>query len=146
MTVSLGGRDMSGMNTILARSCRKSGGEVGASGRRGAAMSERYFGRFANLSEVREAFEPRQDDNFPSDEEVLFASYDGGSHEGYALVVWQRDGKLYEVNASHCSCYGLDGKWDPEETSLDALRIRDPYGLGADASRAFDQLVGGGQS
>lgn len=56
--------------------------------------------------------------------EILLASYGTPSYEGYAFVLFQRDGKLYEVNGSHCSCYGLEGQWDPEETTLEALRHR----------------------
>jgi len=58
------------------------------------------------------------------DAEILLASYGTPSYEGYAFVLFRRDGKLYEVNGSHCSCYGLEGQWDPEETTVDALRHR----------------------
>jgi len=30
-------------------------------------------------------------------------------------------GKLYENHASHCSCYGYEGQWEPEETSVEYL-------------------------
>lgn len=64
--------------------------------------------------------------------EVLLASYGTPSYEGYAFVLFRRDGKLYEVNGSHCSCYGLEGQWDPEETTAEALRHRMDEGrLGA---------------
>jgi hypothetical protein len=56
--------------------------------------------------------------------EILLASYGTPSYEGYAFVLFRRDGKLYEVNGSHCSCYGLEGQWDPEETTTEALRHR----------------------
>lgn len=57
--------------------------------------------------------------------EVLLASYYGGSYEGAAFVLLRRsDGKLLEVNASHCSCFGLEGQWGPEETSVAELRRR----------------------
>jgi len=32
--------------------------------------------------------------------------------------------RLYEVHGSHCSCYGFEGQFDPEETTLDALKAR----------------------
>lgn len=53
--------------------------------------------------------------------ELLYCNYTLGSYEGEALVVFKKDGKLYEVNASHCSCYGLEGQWSPEETSKEAI-------------------------
>lgn len=56
---------------------------------------------------------------------IIFAAYTCESYEGSALVIFQKDGKLFEVNGSHCSCYGLEDQWSPEETSLEALRIRD---------------------
>lgn len=55
---------------------------------------------------------------------ILFAAYENESYEGYAMVIFSKDGKLYEVNGSHCSCNGLEGQWEPEETSLEALKIR----------------------
>lgn len=56
--------------------------------------------------------------------EILLASYGTPSYEGYAFVLFKRDGKLWEVNGSHCSCYGLEGQWEPEETTVEALRHR----------------------
>lgn len=60
-------------------------------------------------------------DTFPTEGELLFASYGGGSYEGDATIVWMRDGKLYESHGSHCSCYGLEGQFEPEETSVQVL-------------------------
>lgn len=70
--------------------------------------------------------------------EILLASYSYQNYEGDAFVLFKRDGKLFEVNGSHCSCYGLSeqtwsgsttSQWEPEETSVEALRKRfvDPY-------------------
>lgn len=56
---------------------------------------------------------------------ILFAVYKTESYEGSALVIFAKDGKLFEVNGSHCSCNGLEEQWSPEETSLEALRMRD---------------------
>lgn len=55
---------------------------------------------------------------------ILLASYTYESYEGDSFVLFQLDGKLYEVNASHCSCYGLEGQWEPEETTKEALLHR----------------------
>ena len=64
---------------------------------------------------------------------ILFAWYGNGSYDGTAFVLFERGGKLYEVNGGHCSCYGLEGQWEPEETSVEELefRIREG-GLGSD--------------
>lgn len=58
------------------------------------------------------------------DIEVLLASYGNECYEGDAFVLFRKNGQLYEVNGSHCSCYGLEGQWDPEETSIEVLEHR----------------------
>lgn len=64
---------------------------------------------------------------------ILLASYEYECYEGSAFVLFERDGKLYEVNGSHCSCYGLEGQWEPEETTSEALLNRlDKGNLGSD--------------
>lgn len=55
---------------------------------------------------------------------IHIAYYESGNWEGYAFVLFEHEGKLWEVNASHCSCYGLEGQWDPEETTVEALQHR----------------------
>ena len=55
---------------------------------------------------------------------VLLASYGTPSYEGSAFVLFERGGKLFEVGGSHCSCYGLEGQWEPEETTIESLRHR----------------------
>lgn len=63
---------------------------------------------------------------------VLFASYGEDNYSGDAWVLFEQDGKLYEVNGSHCSCFGLEGQWEPEETALEAIKLRlDKGSLGA---------------
>ena len=64
---------------------------------------------------MKEALEEYKDIN------VLFASYSYENYSGDAFVLFEKDGKLYEVNGSHCSCYGLEGQFEPEETSLEYL-------------------------
>lgn len=65
--------------------------------------------------------------------EVLLASYTYEDYYGSAFVLFRKDGRLFEVNGSHCSCYGLsersycvDGQtqWQPEETTVEALLHR----------------------
>lgn len=59
--------------------------------------------------------------------EILFAYYTYQDYSGEAFVVLRdpHSEKFYEVNGSHCSCYGLEGQWEMEETFLDALMKRD---------------------
>jgi len=62
--------------------------------------------------------------DFPPPEAILLASYGGASYEGDALVLFERDGKLYEVSGSHCSCNGLEDQWTPCEVTWPALKAR----------------------
>lgn len=56
---------------------------------------------------------------------ILFASYTSGNYAGSAFVLFEKGGKLYEVNGVHYSCSGLEGKWEPEETSWEAIKLRE---------------------
>jgi hypothetical protein len=94
---------------------------------------ERYFGHWSNYESMINDFFERDyitkarkplPPEFPSEDEILFASYGGGMYEGDAVVLYRKDGKLYEVQGSHCSCYGLENQWEPEETSIAALALR----------------------
>lgn len=77
--------------------------------------------------------------------EVLLAWYGYGDYDGASFVLYRKDGKLWEVNGGHCSCYGLEGQWDPEETTVEALRKRpwSEYSTGeADARDALQSILG----
>ena len=66
--------------------------------------------------------------------EFIYAWYKYEYYSGDAFVLFTKDGKLYEVNGSHCSCHGLsEDCWSPEETSLEALKKRDHYAVDYDA-------------
>lgn len=55
--------------------------------------------------------------------EILFASYTYEMYSGEAFLIVKKENKLYEVNANHCSCYGLEGQFDLEETSIKQLEF-----------------------
>jgi hypothetical protein len=117
------------------------------------SMSDKkYFGGFNNLEDIAREFadEPynrkrKIPENLPTEEQIIFAAYEGGSYEGAAIVVYEKDGKLYEVNGSHCSCYGLEGQWAPEETTREALAMRKlaSYDYEKDTRTRFHELFGG---
>jgi hypothetical protein len=89
---------------------------------------ERYVGLFTSLEDVRREFAVGEDAPFPRDEQIIMAAYDVEGYEGSVLVLYRGDdGQLYEVNGSHCSCYGLEDQWEPEVTSAEALRMRKTY-------------------
>jgi hypothetical protein len=75
---------------------------------------------------------------------IHLAWYGYGDYCGSSLVIFEKDGKLYEVNASHCSCYGLEGQWEPEETNWEALAMRGVDGEcegSAEANVALQKIV-----
>lgn len=74
---------------------------------------------------------------------IVFAAYKYEDYSGSALVLFMKDGKLYEVNGSHCSCYGLEGQWSPEETFIEALKMRDvsSYGFDRNLEELFIDVV-----
>lgn len=93
----------------------------------------KYFGSFENYGQMMELWGDVKKTPIPTDDEILFASYEDESYEGSALVIFQHGGKLYEVNGGHCSCFGLsesgysgesESQWEPEETSWAALKMR----------------------
>jgi hypothetical protein len=55
---------------------------------------------------------------------ILFASYGQDNYQGDAWVLFEENGKLFEVNGGHCSCYGLEGQWEAEEVVLAELENR----------------------
>lgn len=68
--------------------------------------------------DMKEAIERWKDIN------ILFASYSQTSYSGDAWVLFERNGTLYEASGSHCSCYGLEGQWMPEEVVLAEIENR----------------------
>lgn len=57
--------------------------------------------------------------------EILIAYESVGSwgcdSSSFFLLRNKKTKKLYEVHGSHCSCYGFEGQWKPEETSMEYL-------------------------
>lgn len=81
-----------------------------------------YIGNWNNLSEMCADFsissEALKNCN------IFVAAYDTPAYEGYGYVLYEEDGKLYEVHGSHCSCYGLEGQFEPEETTVASIKHR----------------------
>ena len=91
-----------------------------------------FLGWFENERDVEKEFQLAE--NSLNDVNILLAWYGGDGYDGSAFVLFERNGKLYEVNGGHCSCYGLEEQWDPEETFVPALMHRINEGsLGQDS-------------
>jgi hypothetical protein len=81
-----------------------------------------YYEDFTSLENVCDSFGIDQSEL--NGAEIIYAVYDRPDYEGWAQVIFVRDGKLYEAHGSHCSCYGLEDQWAPEETLPIALLSR----------------------
>ena len=55
---------------------------------------------------------------------VAYESVGSWGCDSSSFFLFRKAGKLYEVHGSHCSCYGFEGQWEPQETSLVALKER----------------------
>lgn len=70
-----------------------------------------YIGEFESWGDVVDEF--GLDPLTPEPDDV-FAAYEEEGYEGIALVIIRKPGGLFDVvEGSHCSCYGLDGQFDP---------------------------------
>ena len=112
-------------------------------------MSKVYYGNWDNKQEMCNDFGIKLDE--VENAEIFLAYYDNEDYEGYAFVLFKQDGKLYEVNGSHCSCYGLlesnyngdyNTQWEPEETSIGALRLRRFGDYSGILNEVLDKLEG----
>lgn len=88
-------------------------------------MTDIYQGIFSNWQDVMENFHSLQYGSDqdkanlleanPEPDKVYFASYVDENYSGDALVAFRKGDKYYTAQGSHCSCYGLEGQWEPEE-------------------------------
>lgn len=109
--------------------------------------SRKYFDIFHDRADIAHEFKVPEAE-LPSDEQILFAGYSYENYSGSAVVLfYNNDGKLCEVNGGHCSCYGLEGQWTPEETSWEAIAMRPRdkespyYEADEETKKAFWDLV-----
>lgn len=77
---------------------------------------------FLNNFTSKEDIEREYECTLPEGADILLAWYGDGSYSGSSYVLYRLDSKLYENWGSHCSCYGLEGQWEPQETSIAALK------------------------
>lgn len=86
-----------------------------------------YFGDFATQNWNGKAGRAQLEEEFgivlDADVNMLFAYYNYENCSGSAYVLFAQDGQLLEVVGSHCSCYGLDGQWEPSVVTPEAARL-----------------------
>lgn len=57
----------------------------------------------------------------PKKSRVIYSRYDIDGYEGSAILVYELGDKYYLNEGSHCSCFGLEESWNPEEYDLKTL-------------------------
>lgn len=84
-----------------------------------------YMG-FDGLDDLIHQFEIKN----PLDErlEILIAAYDQSNWTGTAVVIYRIGKEYYLVEGSHCSCYGLEHQWVPQEITLEYIQHRTKEG------------------
>ncbi len=83
------------------------------------AITETYLEDWhgSTWADIQSAF--RMEEREP--EEVLIARYTCDGYDGNATVLYRNGADYHYVRGSHCSCFGLEGQWDPEVYSLETL-------------------------
>lgn len=74
-----------------------------------------YYGDFNSKQDVELQFNV----SLEPDVNILFAQYNNEDYSGNATVIFEQNGKLFEVHGSHCSCYGLENQWEPESCTVE---------------------------
>jgi hypothetical protein len=82
-------------------------------------MMNTFEGLFCNAGDICREFQIGED--ALKGAKVYVAVYRYEDYSGSALVLFEKDDKLFSVHGSHCSCYGLEGQWNPEEETWEAI-------------------------
>jgi hypothetical protein len=63
------------------------------------------------------------------DVEILIAYESVGDYgcDSSSWFLFRKGGKLYENHGNHCSCYGFEDQWHPEETTVEYLKSNKFY-------------------
>lgn len=89
-------------------------------------MTSLYLGDWSDSQDVCKDFNVSSDTL--KDCRVFVAFYEYADYSGYAFVLYAKGKTLYEVHGSHCSCYGLEDQWTPEDTTVESLDQRIKHG------------------
>jgi hypothetical protein len=76
-------------------------------------MMNHFEDLFTNVEDICREFQTDADELKGA--KVYAAMYRYEDYSGSAMVLFEKDGKLFSVHGGHCSCYGLEGQWKPEE-------------------------------
>ena len=77
-----------------------------------------YLEEFKSWEDVARQFSI----DMPEPEEVLLAIYEIDSYDGEAMVVYRQGNNYFLASGNHCSCFGLENQWSPEEYDLETFK------------------------
>lgn len=104
-------------------------------------MMEVYRGSFDSWADVQREFQM----DVPEPDDVIYAEYDTPCYDGYANVIYRNGDRYYWAYGSHCSCYGLEEQWDPEEydgrSLIEVLRRGNHWRLSSDPGREIQEYI-----
>lgn len=91
-------------------------------------LKKQYYGDWKSVEDIFEAFFTKYDgttregdeappDNFPRHDQIIFAVLRNHGYEEDCLVLYVEHGKVMLVEGGHCSCYGFEGQWKPDEVT-----------------------------
>lgn len=76
-----------------------------------------------SVMECLEWIKSNHQDPFPEGVFPIYGFHEEGNYEGNAsfLLIETSTGKFFEIHGSHCSCYGFEGQFSPEECPIEYL-------------------------
>lgn len=92
-------------------------------------LKKQYYGEWKSREDIIQDFfcdyegSVREEDkeaaeNFPRHDQIIFAcNVAHSAYEESCVVLYVEGGKLFFNEASHCSCYGYENQWDPDEVT-----------------------------
>lgn len=89
------------------------------------AIPHKYSGdaKGHSVKECLDWIKENHEGNFPSHLIPIYGGFEIEQYEGSAdfLLINTATGKFYEIHGSHCSCYGFEGQFIPEECPIEYL-------------------------
>ena len=76
-----------------------------------------YEGDFDSRKDVEREYQVQLEKNV----RIVYAGYWYEDYSGDSVVLFKQGRKLYEVRGGHCSCYGLEGQWDPDVVTKEQM-------------------------
>lgn len=96
-------------------------------------IAENYAGKISGFDYGNPSDEEKRELKAELENFDLLVAYEsvgnwGCDSSSFFLFKHKETGVLYENHGSHCSCYGFEGQWEPEETSVEYL-LSDKFGF-----------------